>query len=104
MTQKISKKREKIEKALALFISSYNLNLDIKYIKDLIYNSDKKWLVLDGKKYMQFRMDIFDEYKIDFSQNLIDLLSDCWNYFPHKELDGKCPTELFESEYWVKIS
>lgn len=48
---------------------------------------------------MQFRMDIFDEYKIDFSQNLIDLLSDCWNYFPHKELDGKCPTELFESEY-----
>jgi hypothetical protein len=42
MTQKISKKREKIEKALALFISSYNLNLDVKYIKDLIYNSDKK--------------------------------------------------------------
>jgi len=44
---------------------------------------------------MQFRMDVFDEYDIDFSQNLVDLTTACWNNFPHKELGGKCPEELF---------
>ncbi len=96
MIHKIIREREKIEKALDIFISSSNLDFDVKYIKDIIYNSDEKWLVKGSKKYMQFRMDIFDEYDIDFSQNLLDLTSSCWNYFPHKVLDGKCPTELFE--------
>ena len=45
----------------------------------------------------QVKISIFgvDEYDIDFSQNLVDLTTACWNNFPHKELGGKCPEELF---------
>jgi hypothetical protein len=47
---------------------------------------------------MQFRMDIFDKHDIDFSQNLVDLIIACRNHFPHKNLDGQCPADLFMKE------
>lgn len=91
----LKKERKEIEKAFDIFVSSNNLNFNFEYIKELIYNSDENWLVKGGKKYTQFWMDIFDEYDIDFSQNLIDLTASCWNYSPHKVLNGKCPAELY---------
>lgn len=86
---------QQAEKALSLFLEQYKITFDIEYVKNLIYNSDKDWYVLNGKKYMEFRIDVFDEYNIDLSQNLLDLVTTCRNNFPHKELNGKCPSEIY---------
>jgi hypothetical protein len=37
---------------------------------------------------------MFDTGEGDELSNILDILTDAWNYFPHKSLGGKSPEEM----------
>ena len=62
-----------------------NFNLDD--IKEIIFNEE-------GADDMQNIIAMFDDGYIENLGNVLEVVSDAWNYFPHKILGGKSPSEM----------
>ena len=94
--KRIIKKRGILKNAFDIFVSTYKISLDFEIVQQKIYYDD--WdSTFAHREYMRFWMHILDAYTIDPSPKLIDLITDFWNYFPHKSLKGKCPEELYNT-------
>jgi hypothetical protein len=63
-----------------------DVEIDLDYIKQLIYEEN-------GTDDMQDIIAIFDNGNITNLDTVLEVVSDAWNYFPHKLLDGKSPEE-----------
>lgn len=83
----ILKKQEEIENALADLIERTDSVLKIEDIKNVIYNED-------GQRTIGKIMENFDEgQNIDGLNKILCIMTDAWNYWPHKKLGGISPAE-----------
>jgi hypothetical protein len=82
-------KRKEIEANLTELIESINNNneyTDIDYIKQIIYEEN-------GTDDMQGIFSIFDTGDVSNLSNVLETLTDAWNYFPHRSLSGLSPVQ-----------
>ncbi|KKT28269.1 hypothetical protein A3G55_02885 [Candidatus Giovannonibacteria bacterium RIFCSPLOWO2_12_FULL_44_25] len=85
--QQILEKRKEIEKELLELLKETKSDFGLADIKDVIYNEEE---TDDMMKVVA----MFDRGG-DASElsNILELVSDAWNYFPHKIISGISPAE-----------
>lgn len=89
----ILKQRQEIEQELLELLKQTKSDFNLEDIKEIIYNEQ------DNDDLMQvFAM--FDRGgDMGEMSNILELINDAWNYFPHKCLGGLCPMEkLLENQ------
>lgn len=82
----ILSKRKKIEEELSAILRKTNNNFTLEDIQDIIYNETE----FDDLSKVIRMLDIGSPYELE---NIIEIVNDAWNYFPHKILKGLCPVE-----------
>ncbi len=85
--QQILKRRKEIEKELIEMLKKTESDFGLQDVADVIYYEE------DNDDMMK-AVAMFDRGG-DASElsNILELVSDAWNYFPHKALHGLSPTE-----------
>ncbi len=85
-------KRKEIEGELESKLKEVESDFDLEYIKQIIYEED-------GTDDLTDVIMLFDTGQgASELQNVLEIVNDAWNYFPHKILDGLSPAEKL-SEY-----
>lgn len=84
--QEIIEKRKEIKEEFEELLVEYDSPFSFDHILDIIYRED------DTDDMMKI-VRIFDRGDPMELENIMDLATDAWNYFPHKILGGKAPTE-----------
>lgn len=87
--KEILMERKEIEIELTKMLEEANSDFDLDDIKEIIFDEE-------GSGDMQKIIRIFDDGDIENLSNVLEVVSDAWNYFPHKILNGKCPEEMLE--------
>ena len=89
--QQILKRRKEIEQELVEMLRETKSPFSLEHIKDIIFYEE-------DNDDMQKVIAIFDRGGgISELSNILELVSDAWNYFPHKAINGLSPAEkLFE--------
>ncbi|MEK7564860.1 MAG: hypothetical protein AAB394_02915 [Patescibacteria group bacterium] len=97
--QQIFERRKEIEQELVNMLKETKNDFNLEYIKDIIYNED------DGDDLMKV-LAVFDQGQdTDELNNILELVNDAWNYFPHKIINGLSPAEkLLEYQKSEKLS
>ena len=90
--QQILEKREEIGRELASLLNESESDFSLSNIRDAINNEE------DSDDMMKI-VAMFDRgADVSELENILELVSDAWNYFPHKALNGLSPAEkLLES-------
>lgn len=90
--RKILMKRKKIESDLAETLKKAKSDFELDDIKEIIYNED-------GQDCLTHIIAMFDRGQgLVELENILEIINDAWNYFPHKILNGFSPAEeLLES-------
>jgi len=85
--QQILKRRKELEQELTNMLKETKSDFTLDYVKDAIYNEE------DNDDMMKI-VAMFDRGG-DASElsNVLELVTDAWNYFPHKILGGISPAE-----------
>ena len=89
-------KREEIENELSNILKEINSDFALKDIRDIIYNETET----DDFHHIIRMFDTGSPYELE---NIMDIINDAWNYFPHKILDGLCPVEVLSQNQKTKI-
>jgi hypothetical protein len=63
----------------------------IEEVRSLIFNA---WTD-DLQMYLARMLEWLNTNVDDVDSATVILISDTWNYFPHRELEGRCPVESF---------
>ncbi len=86
--QQILKRRKEVEQELVDMLKETESEFSLDHVRDAIYNEK------DSDDTMKV-VAMFDRGG-DASElgNVLELVSDAWNYFPHKVLGGISPTEV----------
>jgi tetratricopeptide (TPR) repeat protein len=85
--ESVLKKRKKIEKKLLSFLKNSGSDFTSEEIKEVIYNE---------RSHNEFSkiISVFDKGQDSGElKEILQLLNNAWNYFPHKRLGGLCPME-----------
>ena len=87
--QQLLDERREIEKYVVALLSKVKSDFTFEDVKDAIYNETE---TDDMTKIIA----MFDtgEGEDDELSNILDIVTDAWNYFPHKILGGKSPEEM----------
>lgn len=96
--QQILERRKEIEKELLEMFKETESDFGLDDIKEIIYNED-------GQDSLTDVIAMFDRGG-DASElsNILELVNDAWNYFPHKIIGGLSPAEkLLEYHNKTKI-
>ena len=85
--QKILKRREEIEHELMDMLKETESNFSLQDVQDVIFNEE-------GNDDMTKIVAMFDRGG-DASElsTILELVTDAWNYFPHKTLNGLSPAD-----------
>lgn len=85
--KQILQRRKEIERDIVDMLLRAESDFAIDDIKDVIYNEENQDDLTEA-------ISMFDTGKIfDESENILELINDAWNYFPHKVLGGISPAE-----------
>ncbi len=85
--EKILQKRQEVEQELLGILKETESDFGLENIKDIIFNED-------GQDCLNDVIAIFDRGgDISELENILELVNDAWNYFPHKLLGGLSPAE-----------
>ena len=85
--RQIIEKRQEIEQELLDLLEETGSDFGLDDIKEIIYNED-------GQDDLTDIIAMFDTGQgATELQGVLDLVTDAWNYFPHKTLDGLSPAE-----------
>ncbi|MBU1102774.1 hypothetical protein KJ853_03945 [Patescibacteria group bacterium] len=85
--REILKKCKEIEKELSQMLKEINSIFGIEHIKDIIYHEK------DDDDLMKI-VSIFDRGgSTEELGQILEIVNDAWNYFPHKSLGGLCPMD-----------
>jgi len=85
--KQILKRRKEIERELLELLEETESNFSLQNVKDTI-------LYEEDSDDMQKVIAMFDRGgDISELENTLELVSDAWNYFPHKSLNGLSPME-----------
>ncbi len=81
-----------LEKRLERFLLKLKTpeKLSVHDIKDIIWNEDDHHLL------SRLAFFLFDGKTQEEHQGVLDILSEAWNYFPHRSLNGLSPHEMME--------
>jgi len=85
--QEIAEKRKEIKAEFGELLIKHNSRFTFDHILDIIYRED------DNDNMMKI-VAIFDRGNPMELDNILELATDAWNYFPHKALKGKAPAEI----------
>jgi hypothetical protein len=85
--QEIIKERREIEEYTVALLKKVKSDFTFKDVTDAIYNETEQ-----GDLTKMIAM--FDTGEGDELSNILDILTDAWNCFPHKSLGGKSPEEM----------
>jgi hypothetical protein len=86
----ILQKRKELELLLDNLLDESPFSLE--HVKSIVYEED------DNDDFMKI-VALFDEGQGPGElEDILDIVTDVWNYFPHKALGGKCPAELVSDE------
>ena len=86
--QGIIQKRKEIEQELIELLRETESEFDLQDIQDVIYNEE------DSDDLMKI-VAMFDRGGDAAElENVLELVTDAWNYFPHKVLKGLSPAEV----------
>ena len=85
--QQILEQRKEIEQELVKMLKKTRSDFSLQDVKDAIFNEE------DTDDMMKV-VAMFDRGgNATELENVLELVSDAWNYFPHKLLNGLSPTE-----------
>jgi Ran GTPase-activating protein (RanGAP) involved in mRNA processing and transport len=85
--QEILKRREEIEQELVEILKKTESDFGLEDVKVVIYNEKEND---DFHRLIAMFDSGGDASELD---NVLELVSDAWNYFPHRVLDGISPAE-----------
>ena len=87
-TQEIIERRKQIEQELEDMLKETESDFTLQDVKDAIFHEE------DNDDMMKIVM-MFDRGG-DASElsNVLELVTDAWNYFPHAAIGGKAPVEM----------
>jgi hypothetical protein len=85
--QQLLDERREIEKYIIALLKKVKSDFTLEDIKAAIYNETE---TDDMTKIIA----MFDTGVGDELSNILDVVTDAWNYFPHKALGGKSPEEM----------
>ena len=85
--QEIIEKRKEIRAEFEELLAEHASPFTFDHIKDIIFRED------DTDDMMKI-VRIFDRGDPMELENVLELATDAWNYFPHKILKGKAPAEM----------
>jgi|SRR3989338_7017541 len=85
--EQILKKRKEIEEELLEMLKETESDFELDDVKEIIYNED-------GQDCLTDVVAMFDRGG-DMSElsDILELVNDAWNYFPHKIIGGLSPAE-----------
>ncbi len=91
--QQILERRKEIEKELLEMLKKTQSNFRLDDIKKVIYNEE-------SHNDLTKMITMFDQGQ-DLAEinEILEVINDAWNYFPHRCLDGLCPTEKILEYY-----
>ena len=99
-----NKSRNQVTNALKALFKKYDIEngVTVDDIKKWIWNSVGPGME-SVNKYNKKCLNLFPQID-DMSEinNLMQVFVDAWNYFPHKELNGKSPNEVYMEIYGQK--
>ena len=85
--QQILKRRKEIEQELVDMLKKTKSPFSLEHIKDIIFHEE-------DNDDMQKVIAIFDRGgDVSELSTILELVSDAWNYFPHKAINGLSPAE-----------
>ena len=85
--KEVLEKRKEIEREILDLLKETKSDFDLDYIKKVIYNEE------DNDDLMK-AFAVFDRGgDIDEMNEILEVVNDAWNYFPHKCLNGLSPME-----------
>ncbi|MDD2731865.1 MAG: hypothetical protein PHI53_01565 [Candidatus Pacebacteria bacterium] len=85
--QQILEKRKEIEKELLEMLNKTKSDFGLEDIKEIIYDEEN----VDDLTHI---ITMFDTgHSFEELENILNLVNDAWNHFPHKALNGLCPAE-----------
>lgn len=85
--EEFSQERKEIEECIVELLGRSESDFSLADVKDAIYNEEEQ----DD---MMHVMAMFDRGRPDELSEVLDLVTDAWNYFPHKSLNGLSPMEI----------
>lgn len=85
--KEIAQKRKEIKEEFEELLAEHKSPFTFKHILDIIYHEEE---TDDMMKIVR----IFDRGEPMELENVLELATDAWNYFPHKILNGKAPVEM----------
>lgn len=87
--KEILERRKEIEKELIEMLKETKSDFSLQNVKDTIFYEE-------DSDDMQKVIAMFDRGgDVSELSNILELVSEAWNYFPHKALKGLSPTEKF---------
>lgn len=92
----ILEKRKEIEKELSTLVKKTKSDISLEEIQDIIYDETD----FDDLNNIIRMFDMGSPYEL---QNVIEILNDAWNYFPHRILNGLCPAEMLHQNKQTKL-
>jgi hypothetical protein len=87
----ISRHRARTEKRLARLLEEPDRDATLDQIKSAIFNEDGK---RPFAEYVIYLIGLFGAEADNRTDDLIPVIQDAWNYFPHGRLHGSCPAEV----------
>lgn len=84
--EEIIEYRREIEADINELLDETRSDFTLDDAKEVIYEEE-------GNDDMQKIIAMFDDGNPENLSNIIELVTDAWNYFPHKLLDGLSPAE-----------
>jgi len=81
------KKRKEVEQELSFIVNKYKIKLGVEEIKEIIYEED-------GQEDLHEIIKLFSNVRtLPELNNILKIINDVWNYFPHRSLGGVSPVE-----------
>lgn len=100
-----NKTPKQVEENLAHFFEKYGIQkkVTVEDIKKWIWNSTGP-VMEASQKYQKKCFNLIPRIDdIDELNNVIKVVTDAWNFFPHKALDGKSPHQMYIETYGEKV-
>ena len=85
--QQIFERQKEIEQELVEMLKETKSDFSLQHVKDAIFHEEE---TDDMVKVVAMFDRGGDASELD---NILELVTDAWNYFPHKALNGKSPAE-----------